>query len=171
MSTKVHQNHNNFQETLGDICSHASNMKQEEVTLSVFRSFDVLRTLLFRYNLYTSEENKFYRKEYISGVLKYTSTLLVRSCGSCGEVLYFLVPAEHFLLKNQDSARVKEKMWLVNCYHKVKYIENPPVWIFANFFTYNRRLLGLLWNTGYSRNTGNIPESINKIRICWEQLE
>jgi len=102
-------------------------MKQEEVTLSVFRSFDVLRTLLFRYNLYTSEENKFYRKEYISGVLKYTSTLLVRSCGSCGEVLYFLVPAEHFLLKNQDSARVKEKMWLVNCYHKVKYIENPPV--------------------------------------------
>jgi hypothetical protein len=146
-------------------------MKQKEVTLSLLRSFDVLRTLLFHYNLYTGEENKFYLKEYISEALKHTSTLLVRSCGSCREVLYFLVPAEHFLLKNQDSARVKEKMWLVNCYHKVKYIENLPVRIFANFFTYDRRLLGMFWSTGHNRNTGNIPESISKIRICWEQLE
>jgi len=123
----------------------------------------------FYYNLHNWEENKLYRKENISEVLKHTSTLLVRSCGSCREVVYFLVPAEHLVLKNQDSARVKEKIWLVNCYHKVKYtcIENPPVRIFANFFTYSRRLLGLFWSTGYSRNTGNIPESISKIRICW----
>jgi hypothetical protein len=124
--------------------------------------------LLLHFNLHTSKENTFYHKEYTSDVLKHTSTLLVGLFWSCWEVFffYFIISAEHLLLENQDSASVTEKMWLVDGYHKVKCIENPPFRKFANFFTCNWRLLGLFWNTGYSRNTGNLPESSNKIRRC-----
>jgi len=43
----VKQNHNNSRESLGDFRSLVSNMKQEEVNLSVFRSSDVSRNFLF----------------------------------------------------------------------------------------------------------------------------
>jgi hypothetical protein len=46
---------------------------------------------------------------------------------------YFIVSAEHLLLENQDSASVTEKRWLVDGYHKVKCIENPPFRKFATF--------------------------------------
>jgi len=52
LSNKVQQNHDIFQESLGDIRSHISNMKQEGVTLSVIRSFMFYERFLFeRYPL------------------------------------------------------------------------------------------------------------------------